>query len=165
MLLNYLCNDNANVSRTSLLSTIMMRHANLIILPWVAVSRAQISRLAYFCIKKYRRSDDELAISNLIAQYWGMAKHSSSGALPTKGLHWHLQGFRFKQNPCSYSNIDIPSLKEIHISNICKNKLQGRNNNPGTRIVTCESYIIVIHPKGTKASVYVSSPMLRISTS
>ena len=59
----------ANVSRTSLLSTVKMRHANLIILPWVAVSRAQILRLAYFCIKKYRRSDDELAISNLIAQY------------------------------------------------------------------------------------------------
>ena len=29
-----LCNDNANVSRTSLRSTVTRQHANLIILPW-----------------------------------------------------------------------------------------------------------------------------------
>ena len=101
---------------------------------------------------------------NLIAPYWGMAKrcrplwfisiYSALEYVTSRVNVWKPSLLPFtnsdyrailtqvrsstrscKQNPRSYSNINILSFKEIHISNLCKNKPQGTiNNNPGTKL-------------------------------
>ena len=62
------------------------------------------------------------------------------------------------QNQRSYSNIDISSLKDIHISNLCKNKPQGTNNLvQNYNVETC----IIVHSKqATWQNIFSSSLLL-----
>ena len=125
---------------------IRRQHANLIILPWVLclVPRVYVMQLLSTEVSKVNDST-----GNLIRPLWfylfsrvctvvNRVNVWKPSLLPTlaryhasKVLHWH---YSCKQNPRSYLNIDISSSKEIHISNLCKHKPQGTNNNSGTKL-------------------------------